>query len=148
MISIRIQNCAALRNVRPHERKSSHTSTPNVKLTPRSFSPQPSVSLSGSDHSRSHSRPWSGTSHGRMMRRICSIEVRSGLRPPWQQKIFSSTVYVELAFGWLFKTLFPMQSHGILTDSGDWQAIETIGERLPQFNGIATLALIVESAYV
>lgn len=67
------------------------TSTPKVKLTPRSFSPQPFVSLSGSDHSRSHSRPWSGTSVGRIIRRICSIDFRSGLIPPWQQKIFSST---------------------------------------------------------
>lgn len=69
----------------------SHTSAPNVKLTPRSFSPHPIVSLSGSDHNKSHKSPWSGTSVGRMMRRICSIDWRSGLRPPWQQKIFSST---------------------------------------------------------
>lgn len=68
-----------------------HTSAPNVKLTPRSFSPQPMVSLSGSDHNKSHKRPWSGTSVGRMIRRICSMDWRSGLRPPWQQKIFSST---------------------------------------------------------
>lgn len=68
-----------------------HTSAPNVKLTPRSFSPHPMVSLSGSDHKRSHNKPWSGTSVGRMMRRICSIDWRSGLSPPWQQKIFSST---------------------------------------------------------
>uniref|UniRef100_A0A182JBQ8 Uncharacterized protein n=1 Tax=Anopheles atroparvus TaxID=41427 RepID=A0A182JBQ8_ANOAO len=53
---------------------------------------RPFVSLSGSDQSRSHSSPWSGTSVGRMMRRICSIDCRSGLRPPWQQKIFSSTM--------------------------------------------------------
>ena len=33
------------------------TSAPKVKETPRSFSPQPCTSLSGSDHSRSHSRP-------------------------------------------------------------------------------------------
>ena len=33
------------------------TSAPKVKETPRSFSPQPWTSLSGSDHSRSHSRP-------------------------------------------------------------------------------------------
>lgn len=142
------------------------TSDPNVKDTPRSFSPQPDTSLSGSLHSRSHSRPgidkdrshrcqviqefrsqtsytilirytggfplviWlistskaghqspihphttsqfnhlnitplnlnththnppvSGTSVGLMMRLICSILCRSGLRPPWQQKIFSS----------------------------------------------------------
>ena len=48
--------------------------------------------LSGSDHNRSHSSPWSGTSVGLMIRRICSILCRSGLRPPWQQKIFSSTI--------------------------------------------------------
>lgn len=33
------------------------TSAPKVKETPRSFSPQPWTSLSGSDHSRSHSKP-------------------------------------------------------------------------------------------
>lgn len=48
--------------------------------------------LSGSDHNRSHSNPWSGTSVGLIIRRICSILCRSGLRPPWQQKIFSSTI--------------------------------------------------------
>lgn len=48
--------------------------------------------LSGSDQSRSHSSPWSGTSVGRIIRRICSIDCRSGLKPPWQQKIFSSTI--------------------------------------------------------
>ena len=57
------------------------TSAPNVNETPRSFSPQPIVSLSGSDHSRSHNSPWSGTSVGRMIRRICSIDCRSGLKP-------------------------------------------------------------------
>lgn len=94
------------------------TSAPNVKETPRSFSPQPSTSLSGSAHSRSHSKPWSGTSVGRITLRICSMDWRSGERPgetshtyfslvglmrtpsrllkpslpPWQQKIFSSTI--------------------------------------------------------
>ena len=57
------------------------TSAPKVKETPRSFSPQPCTSLSGSDHSRSHSKPWSGTSVGRMIRRICSMDCRSGDRP-------------------------------------------------------------------
>lgn len=67
------------------------TSVPKVKLTPRSFSPHPVTSLSGSDHKRSQSKPWSGTSVGRMILRICSIACKSGDRPPWQQKIFSST---------------------------------------------------------
>ena len=52
--------------------------------------PQPFWSLSGSAQSRSHSRPVSGTSVGRMRLRICSMRVSSGLSPPWQQKIFSS----------------------------------------------------------
>lgn len=62
------------------------TSAPKVKETPRSFSPQPSTSLSGSDHSRSHSRPWSGTSVGLMMRRICSMDCRSGDKPSVHKK--------------------------------------------------------------
>lgn len=33
------------------------TSAPNVNDTPRSFSPQPCTSLSGSDHNRSHRSP-------------------------------------------------------------------------------------------
>ena len=44
------------------------TSAPKVKETPLSFSPQPMVSLSGSDQSRSQSSPWSGTSVGLMIR--------------------------------------------------------------------------------
>ena len=51
--------------------------------TPRSFSPQPFVSLSGSDHNKSHSKPVSGTSVGLMIRRICSIDCKSGERPEW-----------------------------------------------------------------
>lgn len=92
------------------------TSGPNVKDTPRSFSFHPVISLSGSDQSRSLSRPiqrypWlatltfslnlnlrsyagtvpvSGTSVGRIMRRICSMLCKSGERPPCMQKIFSS----------------------------------------------------------
>lgn len=57
------------------------TSEPKVKDTPLSFSPQPKTSLSGSDQSKSHSRPWSGTSVGRMMRLICSMDWRSGDSP-------------------------------------------------------------------
>ena len=45
-------------------------SEPKVNDTPLSFSPQPCVSLSGSDHSRSHSSPVSGMSVGLAMERI------------------------------------------------------------------------------
>ena len=88
-----------------------HTLVISRLLTPRSFSPHPATSLSGSDHSKSHSSPadnnhvnkrilrrilwcWpvSGTSVGLMIRLICSMLWRSGLSPPWQQKIFSSTM--------------------------------------------------------
>jgi hypothetical protein len=55
------------------------TSGPNVNETPRSFSLHPVISLSGSDHRRSQRRPVSGTSVGRITRRICSIDWRSGL---------------------------------------------------------------------
>lgn len=90
------------------------TSGPKVNDTPRSFSDQPVISLSGSDHRRSHRRPsvavtvrtqnigylaykWisapvSGTSVGLMTRRICSIDCRSGLRPPCIVNIFSSMI--------------------------------------------------------
>ena len=47
--------------------------------------------MSGSDHRRSQSRPWSGTSVGRMIREIWSSRCRSGERPPCMQMIFSST---------------------------------------------------------
>ncbi len=101
-------------------------SAPNVKETPRSFSPQPWICLSGSDHKRSHKRPimeevrdlrhpdggmiiiemqshhvmvgqrfnlpWSGTSVGRTILRICSIVLRSGDKPPCIQNIFSSII--------------------------------------------------------
>lgn len=129
-------------------RKRDTTSGPNVKETPRSFSLQPVISLSGSDHRRSQRSPQSGiycnelsaslalkpwelkqltvaenacpisiprvsrvrettarranraqkkivkrrklTSVGRITRRICSMELRSGLKPPCMVKIFSS----------------------------------------------------------
>lgn len=50
------------------------------------------TSLSGSLHNKSHNRPVSGTSVGRTILRICSISCRSGLKPPWQQNIFSSII--------------------------------------------------------
>ena len=61
-----------------------------MKETPLSFSDHPVMSLSGSDHRRSQSKPVSGTSVGRMTRRICSILCKSGDRPPCMVKIFSS----------------------------------------------------------
>ncbi len=71
-------------------RKSETMSAPKVKDTPRSFSPQPVTSLSGSAHSRSHNNPVSGTSVGRAIFFIWSKFLRSGERPPCIHRIFSS----------------------------------------------------------
>src|SRR6056297_1492731 len=71
-------------------KKLAATSSPNVYETPRSLSPQPMMSLSGSAHSKSQSSPVSGTSVGRIISLISSNEVSSGERPPCMQKIFSS----------------------------------------------------------
>src|SRR5271169_5699035 len=88
-------------------KKRDTTSGPKVKEIPRSFSAHPVISLSGSLQSRSHMSPQSGTyrivlvryiedgqewltSIGRIIRRICSMEFRSGLNPPCIQNIFSS----------------------------------------------------------
>lgn len=76
------------------------TSAPKVKETPRSFSPHPSTSLSGSAHSRSHSRPWSGTSVGRMTLLTCSMDWRSGDRPAG-----GSSVRIRDANDWLVNWL-------------------------------------------
>lgn len=45
------------------------------------------MSLSGSAHSRSQSRPLSGTSVGRATRLICSRDLSSGDRPPCMHRI-------------------------------------------------------------
>lgn len=71
-------------------RNSATVSAPKVYETPLSFSPHPSISLSGSDHSRSQRRPWSGTSTGREMLRIWSMFFSSGDNPPCMQRILSS----------------------------------------------------------
>ena len=54
-----------------------------------SFYPQ--IPASGSDQSRSHSRPSSGTSMGRGISRIWPSRCSSGLIPPCMQRILSST---------------------------------------------------------
>lgn len=56
-------------------------SEPKVKETPRSLSPQPCMSLSGSDQRRSQRRPVSGTSVGLAIERIWSKSWRSGDNP-------------------------------------------------------------------
>jgi len=62
----------------------------NTYDTPLSFSAHPYTSLSGSDHNKSHNKPVSGTSVGRIILRIYSKFVNSGDKPPCIQNIFSS----------------------------------------------------------
>lgn len=50
------------------------TSAPKVKETPRSFSPQPCTSLSGSDHNRSHNRPERHTQRQEMYMKSTDIQ--------------------------------------------------------------------------
>ena len=63
-----------------------------MKETPRSFSPHPCVSLSGSDHSRSHSRPVSGTSVGLAIERIWSKSCKSGESPERREGLFKDGI--------------------------------------------------------
>lgn len=65
-------------------------SAPKTKLTPLSFYVQPDIPFSGSAHSKSQSRPWSGISTGLTIFKICSKFYNCGLSPPCMQNIFSS----------------------------------------------------------
>jgi hypothetical protein len=61
-----------------------------MKLTPLSFSFQPSIPFSGSAQSKSQRSPWSGISTGLTILRICSKFYNCGLNPPCMHMIFSS----------------------------------------------------------
>ena len=52
----------------------------------------PVISLSGSDHNKSHSNPVSGISVGLTIFLIYSTLFNSGLNPPCMQKILSSMI--------------------------------------------------------
>ena len=60
-------------------KKRDTTSGPNVNDTPRSFSDQPVMSLSGSDHKRSHSSPGRGSSR-EQKQEVRGILIRTGIR--------------------------------------------------------------------
>lgn len=110
------------------------TSAPNVKETPRSFSPQPSTSLSGSAHSRSHNKPWSGTSVGRITLRICSMDWRSGERPGEASHTrFSLANLMQTRFKVIQSQPTSMTAEDFLIDnSSHRQTVEAICEGLPQ----------------
>lgn len=62
---------------------------PKVKEIPQSFLCQPSPFLQGSDHKRSHNKPWSGITLTFLISLNYDIAYRSGESPPCMHKILS-----------------------------------------------------------
>ena len=77
------------------------TVSPNVYETPLSFSPQLDWPFSGSDHSKSHRSPSSGTSVGLVICYNCETVTSSGDKPPCMQRILSS---IKAAIGMQLNT--------------------------------------------
>lgn len=127
-------------------RNSVTLSDPKVYDTPRSFSPHPCTSLSGSAHRRSHKRPASGTSVGRGMRLICSSCFRSGDKPPCMHRIWMQHMwrpaYTNTCMH--FDTQASKQTNLFIDQCRNRQAVEAISKCFPQPNGVAPLAFIVK----
>ena len=103
------------------------TSAPNVNDTPRSFSPQPCTSLSGSDHSRSHSSP-----------------VNSHHTVHIPASIFSHFEFVIFIFRWLITS----SSHiilGLLTTEKAFYVEETGQMVSKHINGHRSTCTVVNS---
>lgn len=118
-------------------------SAPKVKLTPRSFSPQPWTSLSGSLHNKSHNKPVSGTSVGLIIRRICSMPCKSGDN----LNATSIKLPINLSKNAIISKISPSVTteNLLVNDSSNGQAVEAICECLPQFDIVSTLTLIIKS---
>src|SRR4051794_27236527 len=111
------------------------TSGPKVKDTPRSFSDQPVMSLSGSDHSRSQSRPQSGiyeagvskSTRGRALgRRLC---VRGGEEKEGATYISGTHDPADLLHRVKIWAQTTMHGEDLLIDNGsDGEAVEAVGE--------------------
>ena len=107
-----------------------------MKETPRSFSLQPVISLSGSDQSKSQSRPQSG------IYSTISIEPTTTYIRTYICRTHNATYLFHRVKIWTQPTV-----HGedlLVNDSSDWQTIEAIGKGLPQLDVIPSLTLIVE----
>jgi hypothetical protein len=122
-------------------RKRETTSGPNVKLTPLSFSLHPVISLSGSDQRRSQRRPQSG---------ICICQ---HLRSSDLDLLNLVSTYISrshhtpnLLHGVEVWAKTTVHSEDLLVDdSGNGQAVEAVGEGLPELDVISPFALVVES---
>ena len=124
------------------------TSGPNVNETPRSFSLQPVMSLSGSDHSKSQSRPQSGI----YTSQPGDIQVSAG---PNRSRVSQNerATYIgrthdttDLLHRVQVRTQASMHGEDLLINDGcDWQAVEAIRECLPQFDVVPPLTFIIEA---
>jgi hypothetical protein len=93
------------------------------------------ISLSGSDHRRSHSSPVSGTSVGRSTLLICSREASSGDKPNGQQ-VGIRYIYIYV------KTQARTSVHAqnlLVHKSSNRKTVKTICEGLPQLYTISSL---------
>lgn len=122
-------------------RKRETTSGPKVNETPRSFSLQPVISLSGSDHSRSQRRPQSGIYKARVSGK--SRTRAHGLATTYISGAHdTSDLFHRVEIG----TQTAVHGEDLLVDDGgDGQAVEAVGEGLPQLDVVSSLALIVET---
>ena len=127
-------------------RKRETTSGPKVKETPRSFSLQPVMSLSGSDHNKSHKRPQSGICKSQWFTMHTCAAIRAGLREKQQwTHICWAHDPTDLLHRVQIRTQTSMHCEDLFVDDCcDGQAIEAVGESLPQLDIVPPLALIIE----
>lgn len=113
------------------------TSGPKVNETPRSFSLQPVISLSGSDHNKSQRRPQSGIYP---VCQYCSTEQVKQTHVSWSHDPSYLLHGVQV---WTQTTVHCEDL--LVDDRSNGQAVEAISESLPQLDVVPSLALIVES---
>lgn len=134
-----------------------------MKDTPRSFSLQPVISLSGSDHNRSQRRPQSGIYFSQQIwplsRRnsvkqfLTNLESNKTWHVPGKTSQQRGRTYISGTHdsaNLLHRVQVGAQAtvHGedLLVNYGrDRQAVEAVGEGLPQLDVVSALALIVET---
>jgi len=114
------------------------TSGPNVKLTPRSFSLQPVMSLSGSDHKRSQRRPNNVKANVSQTwaERTRSNPRRTGIGNIRRPHDLSDLVHVLQ-----IRRKTTVHSENLFVDDcGYGQAVEAVGEGLPELDVVSPLA--------
>lgn len=86
------------------------------------------------------------------MRRICSIECKSGDRPEGGKRgekrriVKSATFFCKQTPSTATLTTVTAEDF-LVDDGGDRETVETVGERLPQLDVVTTLAWLVVIGY-